>query len=171
MAIDRLSTLGVVGGGQLGRMLAEAAAPLGVEVVVADPTPNAPAAAVARDQVVGDFDDPETTRALAERADALTFEIELADPDALARVAEDTGVPVHPSPDTLRVIQDKLVQNRHLREAGIPVPEFRAVEDADDLQAAISEFGYPVMVKARRGGYDGRGNFLVETPEDAADVL
>ena len=171
MAGDRLSTLGVVGGGQLGRMLAEAAAPLGVEVVVADPTPDAPAAAVARAQVVGDFDDPETTRAVAERADALTFEIELADPDVLERVAEETGVPVHPSPDTLRVIQDKLVQNERLREAGIPVPDFRRVDGADDLQAAIDAFGYPVMVKARRGGYDGRGNFLVETPDDAADVL
>ena len=171
MASDRLQTLGVVGGGQLGRMLAEAAAPLGVEVIVADPTPDAPAATVARDQVVGDFDDPETTRAVAERSDALTFEIELADPDALERVAEETGTPVHPSPETLRVIQDKLVQNRHLAEAGIPVPPFRAVDDRDDLQAAISEFGYPVMVKARRGGYDGRGNFLVESPADAEDVL
>ena len=171
MSSDRLETLGVVGGGQLGRMLAEAAAPLGVEVIVADPTPDAPAAAVARDQVVGDFDDPETTRAVAERSDALTYEIELADPDALERVAEETGVPVHPSPDTLRVIQDKLVQNRHLAEAGIPVPAFRAVEDRDDLEAAIAEFGYPVMVKARRGGYDGRGNFLVESDADATDVI
>ena len=168
---DRLTTLGVVGGGQLGRMLAEAAAPLGVEVIVADPTPDAPAAAVARDQVVGDFDDPGTTRAVAERSDALTFEIELADPDALERVAEETGVPVHPSPDTLRVIQDKLVQNRHLAEAGVPVPDFRGVDDEGDLRDAIDEFGYPVMVKARRGGYDGRGNFLVETPAGAEDVL
>ena len=171
MGRDGLSTLGVVGGGQLGRMLAEAAAPLGVEVIVADPTPDAPAAAVARDQVVGDFDDPGTTRAVAERSDALTFEIELADPDALERVAEETGVPVHPSPDTLRVIQDKLVQNRHLAEAGVPVPDFRAVDDEGDLRDAIDEFGYPVMVKARRGGYDGRGNFLVETPAEAEDVL
>jgi len=171
MGRDRLETLGVVGGGQLGRMLAEAAAPLGVEVIVADPTPDAPAAAVARGQVVGDFDDPETALALAERSDALTFEIELADPDALERVTEETGVPVHPSPDTLRVIQDKLVQNEHLQAAGVPVPPFRRVDDRDDLRAAIDEFGYPVMVKARHGGYDGRGNFLVESDADAADVL
>ena len=171
MGHDGLSTLGVVGGGQLGRMLAEAAAPLGVEVVVADPTPDCPASAVARDQLVGDFDDPETVRKLAELADALTFEIELADPDAMGRVAAEAGVPVHPSPETLRTIQDKLVQNEWLSDAGIPVPPFQRVDDRADLDAAISEFGYPVMVKARRGGYDGRGNFLVEDEADAADVL
>ena len=86
-------TLGVVGGGQLGRMLAEAAAPLGVEVVVLDPTPDCPAAPVARDQIVADFDDEAGIRELAARADVLTFEIELADQEALGRVHEETGVP------------------------------------------------------------------------------
>jgi 5-(carboxyamino)imidazole ribonucleotide synthase len=118
-------TLGVVGGGQLGRMLAEAASPLGVEVAVLDPTPDCPAAPVAREQVVGDFDDPEGVRELAGRADYLTYEIELADPDLLEAVGEAFDVPVHPSPGTLRVIQDKLVQNRFLADRGIPVPEFR----------------------------------------------
>jgi len=171
MSRERLETLGVVGGGQLGRMLAEAAAPLGVDLVVADPTPDAPAATVAREQVVGAFDDPETIRAVADRSDALTFEIELVDPDALERVAEEAGVPVHPAPRTLRIIQDKLVQNRRLAEAGIPVPAFREIDDRADLEAAIDTFGYPVMVKARRGGYDGRGNFLIESPADADSVL
>ena len=171
MGRDRLSTLGVVGGGQLGRMLAEAAGPLGVDVIVADPTPDAPAAAVARDQLVGGFDDPETIRALAARVDALTYEIELADPDALERAADEAGVPVHPRPATLRLIQDKLTQNERLAEAGIPVPPFRRVDDEADLEAAIDAFGYPVMVKARRGGYDGRGTFLVEDDADAESVL
>jgi 5-(carboxyamino)imidazole ribonucleotide synthase len=159
-------TLGVVGGGQLGRMLGEAAAPLGVDLVVSDPTPDAPAAPVARDQVVGDFDDPDTVRELAERADYLTFEIELADPDLLESVSQETGVPVHPAPETLRIIQDKLVQKRRLQEAGVPVPEFRAVESADELRAALDDLGYPAMLKAREGGYDGRGNVLVESPDD-----
>ncbi|WP_458185460.1 5-(carboxyamino)imidazole ribonucleotide synthase [Haladaptatus sp. NG-WS-4] len=164
-------TLGVVGGGQLGRMLAEAAAPLGVELVVVDPTPDCPASLVARDQIVGDFDDPDAIRELADRADALTFEIELADPDLLESVGEEYDVPVHPDPDTLRTIQDKLVQNRTLHEAGIPVPDFRAVEDREDLLDAGEAFGYPMMVKARRGGYDGRGNLPVESPEEIDDVL
>jgi len=158
-------TLGVVGGGQLGRMLAEAAGPLGVAVVVLDPTPDCPAATVARDQVVADFDDPDGVRELAERADALTFEIELADPDLLAEAAATADVPVHPDPETLRVIQDKLVQKRRLRERGIPVPEFREVDDAADLAAAVEDLG-AVMLKAREGGYDGRGNVPVDPGDD-----
>ncbi|MFB6143147.1 MAG: 5-(carboxyamino)imidazole ribonucleotide synthase [Halorientalis sp.] len=164
-------TLGVVGGGQLGRMLGEAAAPLGVEVVVSDPTPDAPAAPVVRDQVVGDFDDAEALDELAARADYLTFEIELADPDLLERVGDEYGVPVHPAPDTLRLIQDKLVQKRALADAGVPVPEFRAVDSAGELREALDELGYPAMLKAREGGYDGRGNVLVESPEDVTDAF
>ena len=161
------ATIGVVGGGQLARMLGEAAGPLGVEVVVSDPTPDCPAAPVVRDQVVGDFNDREAVRELAERADVLTFEIELADPDAMEEVSETTNTPVHPDPDTLRTIQDKLVQNRALADAGIPVPAFRGVDTAAELRAAGEELGWPLMLKARTGGYDGRGNFPVESPDDA----
>ncbi|WP_121822737.1 5-(carboxyamino)imidazole ribonucleotide synthase [Halostella salina] len=164
-------TLGVVGGGQLGRMLGEAAAPLGVELVVLDPTPDCPASPVARDQIVAEFDDEAAVHELAERADYLTFEIELADPDLLAAASEAAGVPVHPDPGTLRTIQDKLVQKRTLADAGIPVPPFRAADDADDLRAALDDLGTPAMVKARTGGYDGRGNAPIDDPDDAEDVL
>jgi 5-(carboxyamino)imidazole ribonucleotide synthase len=164
-------TLGIVGAGQLGRMLGEAAAPLGVEVVVSDPTPDPPAAPVASESIAGGFEDRETIRAVAERSDYLTFEIELVDPDALEAIRAETGVPVHPDPATLRTIQDKLVQKRRLADAGIPVPPFRAVDDRADLDAAIDEFGYPVMLKAREGGYDGRGNFRIRGPEDVEGAL
>ncbi|PSP32196.1 5-(carboxyamino)imidazole ribonucleotide synthase, partial [Halobacteriales archaeon QH_10_67_22] len=164
-------TLGVVGGGQLGRMLAEAASPLGVDVVVSDPTDPAPAAPVASDQVVGAFDDADTLEELAERSDYLTFEIELADPDLLESAAEEFDVPVHPHPDTLRTIEDKLVQKRRLQDAGVPVPEFRAVESVADVHEAGEELGYPLMLKARRGGYDGRGNVPVESADEAAEAL
>jgi 5-(carboxyamino)imidazole ribonucleotide synthase len=165
------TTVGVVGGGQLGRMLGEAATPLGIELVVSDPTPDAPASPVVRDQVVGDFGDEETIRTLAERADYLTFEIELADPDALERASEATGTPVHPDPETLRTIQDKLVQKRRLHEAGVPVPAFRAVDSVADLRAALGDLGYPAMLKAREGGYDGRGNVPVESSGDVASAF
>ncbi len=164
-------TLGVVGGGQLGRMLAEAAGPLGVEVVVLDPTPDCPATPLARDQLVAEFDDEEAIAELAERSDVLTFEIELADQDALARIEAETGTPVHPKPATLQTIHDKLVQKRELEAAGIPVPPFRAVETAADIREAIGTYGAPVMLKARTGGYDGRGNVPVDGPEDAEDAL
>ncbi len=159
-------TIGIVGGGQLGRMIGEAAAPLGVDIVVSDPTPDPPAARSVTETLEGDFADPQTIERLARMSDVLTYEIELADPDVLARVSDNEEIPVHPDPDTLRLIQDKLVQNRALADAGIPVPSFRKVDDRDDLIAAIDDFGYPVMVKARRGGYDGRGNFRVESDTD-----
>ncbi len=165
------ATLGVVGGGQLGRMLAEAAAPLGVEVVVLDPTPDCPASPVARDQVVADFADPDGVRDLAERVDALTVEIELAGPDALRAAADEAGVPVHPSPATLSTIRDKLVQKRRLQEAGVPVPEFHAVDTTADLDDALDAVGTPAMLKARTGGYDGRGNVPVADHEEAAAAL
>jgi 5-(carboxyamino)imidazole ribonucleotide synthase len=165
------TTLGVVGGGQLGRMLGEAASPLGIDLVVSDPTPDAPAATVAREQVVGDFDDEDTIRAVAEQSDYLTFEIELADPDALERVSEETGTPVHPAPGTLRTIQDKLVQKDRLSDAGVPVPRYRAVDSPGELRAALAELGYPAMLKAREGGYDGRGNVPVESPGDVESAF
>jgi len=164
-------TLGVVGGGQLGRMLAEAAPPLGVDLVVTDPTDGCPAAPVASDALVGDFDEESTIRAVAERADYLTFEIELTDPDVLERVADETGTPVHPKPETLRLIQDKLIQKERLGEAGVPVPAFRQVNDAADLRTAGEELGYPLMLKAREGGYDGRGNVPVDSPDDVTAAL
>lgn len=164
-------TLGVVGGGQLGRMLGEAAGPLGVEVVVSDPTPDCPAAPVVRDQVVGAFDDQSTLHRLADRADVLTFEIELADPDALEQVRSETGVPVHPTPEALRTTQDKLTEKEALAGAGIPVPEYRGVKSHEDVLRAGEELGWPLMLKARKGGYDGRGNIPVEGPDRAADVL
>jgi len=164
-------TLGVIGGGQLGRMMAEAAAPLGVELVVLDPTPDCPAAPVARDQIVAAFDDGDAVAELAERADALTFEIELADPDLMERVGAEAGIPVHPSPDTLRTIQDKLVQTEALADAGVPVPEFRGVDGADELEEALDELGRPAMAKARTGGYDGRGNAPVSSVADAEEFF
>jgi 5-(carboxyamino)imidazole ribonucleotide synthase len=162
--------VGVIGGGQLGRMLGEAAGPLGIELVVSDPTPDPPATPVTREQFHGDFDDPEAVRALADRAAVLTYEIELADPDLLERVSEETGTPVHPAPSTLRMIQDKLIQKRRLQDAGIPVPPFRPVDSPADLRAACEDFG-GVMVKARQGGYDGRGNAPLTDPENAEETF
>ncbi|MBS3760602.1 5-(carboxyamino)imidazole ribonucleotide synthase [Halodesulfurarchaeum sp.] len=156
-------TLGIVGGGQLGRMVGEAASPLGVETIVLDPTPDCPAAPPAADQIVADFDDQSAVRSLAERVDILTLEIELADPDALTAVGEATGTPIHPTPDDLRMTRDKFKEKRTLDAAGIPVPPYEAVDSAADLRSAFDKLGSPLMLKARTGGYDGRGNAVVES--------
>jgi 5-(carboxyamino)imidazole ribonucleotide synthase len=165
------ATLGVVGGGQLGRMLAEAAAPLGVEVVVLDPTPRCPASPVARNQIVAEFDDADAIARLADRTDALTVEIELAGAEALAAAADSAGVDVEPAPSTLETIRDKLVQKRRFRDAGVPVPDFRAVDTPGELRVALDDLGTPAMLKARTGGYDGRGNVPVEDPADAESAM
>jgi len=162
-------TLGVVGGGQLGRMLAEAASPLGVDVVVLDPTPDCPAARVA-EQVEGELDDPAAVRELAERADVLTYEIETAAPELLEEVRAETGTPVHPDPATLATTGDKLREKEALAGAGIPVPEFVPADTPAAVRDAVERFG-GVMLKARTGGYDGRGNTPVTDPEDAEHAL
>ena len=164
------TTLGVVGGGQLGRMLGEAATPLGVSVIVSDPTPDCPASPAVTDQIVGTFDDEQTIQTLAENSDILTYEIELADPDVLERVSNRTDTPVQPHPETLRMIQDKLIQKQTLQDAGIPVPAFRAVESAEEVRDAVAEVG-PVMLKARMGGYDGRGNVPVHSQAEADEAF
>jgi 5-(carboxyamino)imidazole ribonucleotide synthase len=150
-------------------MLAAAAAPLSVDVIVLDPTPECPAS-VAAEQIVGAFDDPDAVEKLARQADVLTFEIELADPELLAQVSDRHDVPVHPDPETLRTIQDKLVQNRALADAGVPIPAFRAVDGPADLAAAVETFDGG-MLKARTGGYDGRGNAPVMPGDDPEQAL
>ncbi|AKH97724.1 5-(carboxyamino)imidazole ribonucleotide synthase [Halanaeroarchaeum sulfurireducens] len=161
------ATVGVVGGGQLGRMLAEAASPLGVEVLVLDPTPECPASPPATDQIVADFDDESAIRDLAARVDVLTLEIELADPEGLREASAETGTPVHPAPADLETTRDKLAEARSLADAGIPVADFRRVDEDDDLAAAFDVLGTPLMLKARHGGYDGRGNAVVDTISEA----
>ena len=162
--------LGIVGGGQLGRMLGEAASQLGVDIIVLDPTPNAPASSVSVDQIVAAFDDGDAIKELAARTDRLTFEIELAGPSKLREAEADTGTPVEPAPDTLALIQDKFRQKRAFQNAGIPIPRCRAVESVADIREACKELGYPAMLKARFGGYDGRGNVPIVTDSSLPDL-
>lgn len=161
--------IGVVGGGQLGRMLGEAASPLGVEILVMDPTPNCPAYPPASDQIVNGFNNKDGYYEIAEKTDILTYEIETADPDILEEVYNKTNIPVHPSPNTLRITQDKLIEKNTLKDNDIPVPNFKSVDNEDDLLEAFDDLGSPVMLKARKGGYDGRGNARIRSVNEAKD--
>ncbi len=166
---DRPGIIGVVGGGQLCRMMCEAAAPLGLEVVFLDPLPDAPARAVSRDQIVGAYDDPEALEKLITRSDWLTYDIELAGAKQIQSLNPDC--PVHPHPDTLLMIEDKFRQKSALADAGLPVPSFTDVGTAEDVRKAAETFGYPLMIKSRTGGYDGRGNLPVRDETDIEPVL
>jgi phosphoribosylaminoimidazole carboxylase len=157
----KFSTIGVLGGGQLGRMLASAAHDLGMRIAVLDPDRAAPAGQVANRHVIGDFREPERIRELAEGCDILTVEIEHVNADTLDALVLQ-GVPVQPAPATLRLIQDKLLQKRHLAEHGIPVAPFAEGLDEAALAAAAERFGFPLLLKSRLLAYDGRGNAVVQ---------
>jgi len=165
--------VGCLGGGQLGRMMAQAASRLGVKMTVLDPAGlESPAGAVCGHAVQGSITDPAKVRELAEQVDVMTVEIEHVDTSALAEL-EAKGKPVHPAAATLSLIQDKFAQKQHLAKLGAAVPlgEFCDIPDADALRAAGSRWGYPLMLKAKRNAYDGRGNLPVNSAEEAASCF
>ncbi|MET0067662.1 MAG: 5-(carboxyamino)imidazole ribonucleotide synthase [Candidatus Thiodiazotropha sp.] len=149
-----VARIGVIGGGQLGRMMVKAAKRLGCTCVVLDPFPGSPAGQVAGHQIIGGYHDPAKLRELTESCDVVTYELENVDTETL-RQLEKEGHDIHPAPRVLAVLQDKLTQKEFLREAGIPTSEFQSMPEAD--LEAFAAFGFPLVQKARRGGYDGRG--------------
>ena len=152
--------LGIIGGGQLGMMITEAAQNLSdeiSEIIVLDPTENCPAAQVGAKQIVGDFKDENAIIKLAEQSDIITYEIESGNTDVLSKLK----IQIEPSPSTLGIIQDKLSQKIFLSENGLPVSEFYEITSLDDLHAKINDLGLPVLLKSRRDAYDGRGNFKI----------
>ena len=163
--------LGIIGGGQLGMMLTEAATMMPQEiskVIVLDPTDDCPASIVGAEQIVADFRDRDAIVDLSRRADIITYEIESGDSDVLESVTSNAEI--NPSPDTLRIIQDKYNQKKFLQHNQIPVPEFTRIDTVDDLNAALRRFGYPAMLKARRDAYDGRGNYRIESADMISDA-
>ena len=162
----------MVGGGQLARMTHQAAIALGQTLRVLAASPEDPAARVTPDVVLGDPDDVDALRALARGCSAVTFDHEGVPQDVLAALEAD-GVPLHPAPSAQVHAQDKLVMRRRLSGLGLPVPPFGEVTDPAQVRAFGDEHGWPVVLKAVRGGYDGRGVWFLHTPDDrlVADLL
>jgi 5-(carboxyamino)imidazole ribonucleotide synthase len=164
--------VGILGGGQLARMTAEAASALGIEVAILEREAHSPAGRIAAREVVGpggSWTDPAALAALAEGALAVTLENEFVAIGALEAL-EACGVPVYPSAHTLATVQDKLTQKQFVRAAGVPVPAFAEVTTHDDIARAGAEWGWPLLLKARRNGYDGYGNATLRGPEDIASA-
>src|SRR3990172_772362 len=159
------TTIGIVGGGQLGKMLTQAAKKMGFFVIVTDPTPNSPAGQVADRQIIGDYKDSKATRQLAKLSDIITIEAEFVNDEILQKIA-NKGIPVHPSPKTIRIIKGKLRQKEFLKKNNIPTADFIQVESIDDVKKASKKFGYPLYLKARMDAYDGKGNFLINSRKD-----
>ena len=160
-------TLGIIGGGQLGMMIAEAAKKMPNEIskiIVLDPTENCPAAQVGADQIIADFKDKEAIIDLANKSDIITYEIESGDSDVLKSV--ENNAEINPSPETLKVIQDKFLQKSFLLENDILVSEFIKIDNIEDIHIGLKKFGFPVLLKARRDAYDGRGNFKINSEDE-----
>ncbi|HEY8428168.1 MAG TPA: 5-(carboxyamino)imidazole ribonucleotide synthase [Sandaracinaceae bacterium] len=155
--------VGILGGGQLGRMLALAGVPLGLEAIVVTPDPNAPAAAVAK-TIVARYDDPAALAELAERADVVTYEFENVPAEVVEALAEK--VPVHPSARALRIASDRLTEKELFTRLGIPTVPHRAVDAASEMDEAVRTIGLPAVLKTRRFGYDGRGQRVLRRSED-----
>ena len=173
--LARGDTIGIVGGGQLGRMLAMAAAKLGFRIVIVDPQPDCPAAQLANAQIVAAYDDLAALDRMAGQCEVATFEFENVDLGALEYLSGK--VPVFPGPWALRVAQDRLVEKTFLRETGIATADFRAIANADQLRIALADLGGHAILKKRRFGYDGKGQIRFHnakadpTPQQAMEML
>ena len=159
--------LGIIGGGQLGMMITEAAKKMPEhisKIIVIDPTINCPAAQMGAEQIVADYKDKDAIIDLANKSDIITYEIESGDSQILKSVEKNAEI--NPSPETLRIIQDKFLQKSFLQDNGIPVSDFIQIENISDIHEGIKQFGYPVLLKARRDAYDGRGNFKINSENE-----
>ncbi|TWU51659.1 N5-carboxyaminoimidazole ribonucleotide synthase [Rubripirellula reticaptiva] len=162
------STIGMVGGGQLGRMFAMAAASMGYDVVIFCESVDTPAAQVATRSVVGKLDDKDAIDAFAAQCNVITLEFENIPAETIARCSQ--FAPTFPSSSVLAAAQDRLVEKSTLRNADLSVTPFAEVKDAASLVAASQTLGWPLVVKTARSGYDGKGQYKVETADDADTV-
>jgi len=159
--------LGIIGGGQLGMMLTEAAGKMSEhisKVIVLDPNQNCSASLVGAEQIIADFKDKNAIIELSKKADIITYEIESGDSDVLKSV--ETNAEINPSPETLKIIQDKFLQKTFLQNNNIPVPEFIKVDNIAEIEEGLKKFGYPALLKARRDAYDGKGNFKIDSENE-----
>ena len=159
--------LGIIGGGQLGMMLTEAAKKMPEhisKVIVLDPNQNCSASLVGAEQITADFKDKNAIVELSKKADVITYEIESGDSDVLKSV--ENNAEINPSPETLKIIQDKFLQKTFLQNNNIPIPEFIKVESLDEVKEGLKKFGYPALLKARRDAYDGKGNFKIDSENE-----
>ncbi|OXE35452.1 MAG: hypothetical protein CGW95_13720 [Phenylobacterium zucineum] len=164
------STLGILGGGQLGRMLAQAAGRLGFDVVILDPEADCPAARVSAHVISTAYDDREGLAELARRADVVTFEFENV-PAGVLDILAELGVETAPCARALAIAQDRIAEKTFLNAAGAPTVAFAEVDTIDHAQEAVKRLGVPCLMKTRRDGYDGKGQSWIEHVTDAEAVF
>ena len=160
------ATIGILGGGQLGRMLSAAAARLGLKTHIFEPGAHAPAGDVAHRVTTASYDDAAALTAVGQSVDVITYEFENIPTSALDLL--ETLAPIHPGRRALATSQDRLVEKKFLQDLGLQTAPFADVASAADLDAAIAQIGTPAILKTRRFGYDGKGQARIMTPDAAA---
>ncbi|MTD41762.1 5-(carboxyamino)imidazole ribonucleotide synthase [Erwinia sp. CPCC 100877] len=161
--------IGIIGGGQLGRMIALSAREMGFRVGVLDPTADCPAAQVADWHLMADYDDLEALKELAQRAQVLTYEFENVDVGALLQVENLVNIPQ--GTDLLAITQDRLLEKSFLEESNIVIAPYATIVSPTDIQDAIDGIGYPCVLKTTRGGYDGKGQFVLYSSSDLVPAM
>jgi 5-(carboxyamino)imidazole ribonucleotide synthase len=165
LSLHKPIIIGIIGGGQIGKMIAQEAKRMSLKVVILDPSRDCPASTLCDKLIVADFKDEDKIRDLAKSSDVITYEIELANSKALKNL-ELKNYPIFPSPHSLYLIQNKFRQKKFLKENNLPVPEFKKINSINDLLLVAKRFEYPLMLKACEDSYDGRGNYLIKCKED-----
>ena len=160
--------IGILGGGQLARMLALAGYPLGLKFIVLDPDPNAGAGGLS-EHLLGAYDDPALLAELAEKADVVTYEFENVPAQVAEYLASHTKV--YPPANALAVAQDRLLEKTFFNDLGIGTAAFAQIDSLADLEFAMLQMGYPAILKSRRMGYDGKGQIVIKTPNQLADAF
>lgn len=161
--------IGIIGGGQLGKMMILEAKKMGFYITILDPTEKCPAHCLVDEHIVADFDDKEAIMLLAEKSDVVTYEFEHIDAQTL-EFLEEKGKKIYPTAKSLKVIQNKYTQNMLMQKQGLPVPEFCSISSKEELQEAGQRYGYPFMLKTCTGGYDGKGNYCIHTEDEISQA-
>ncbi|CAM4301751.1 5-(carboxyamino)imidazole ribonucleotide synthase [Paenibacillus alkaliterrae] len=161
------STIGILGGGQLGRMMANAGSAMGYRFVALDPSPDAPAGQVA-EQIVAAYDNREAARELAKRSDVITYEFENVDADVAAMLMAESYVPQ--GSKLLYTTQHRLREKRAIEAAGVRVAPYSEIRSVDELREAVSRFGTPCVLKTAMGGYDGKGQWVIRSESEIEEA-
>ncbi|MCC5890774.1 MAG: 5-(carboxyamino)imidazole ribonucleotide synthase [Alkalibacterium sp.] len=164
------STIGIIGGGQLGRMLAFSAKEKGYRIAVLDPTADCPTAQVADHHVQAAYDDVTALKKLAKMCDVLTYEFENVDAEAIREVKKQVAIAIPQGTDLLLNTQNRLSEKDFLKKAGIPLAAYAKIINGDDLKEAVETIGYPCVLKTIQGGYDGKGQVVLKSASDLTEA-
>ncbi|HJV16664.1 MAG TPA: 5-(carboxyamino)imidazole ribonucleotide synthase [Bacillales bacterium] len=165
-------TIGIIGGGQLGRMMALAAKPMGYRIAVLDPDPDSPCAQIADQKIMGAYDDLDAIKQLAQVSDVITYEFENVDSYTLAWLCENAHVPQGTT--LLEISQDRIKEKAAIQSAGVQVAPYAVITNIQDIYDNMKRLGFPAVLKTSRGGYDGKGQYVIRTEMDiikASDLL